>query len=148
MNQPSTRQALEIPPTAHFSIESPQVVSAFESGTDLYSSAMDGMRDTLEHGVDVLIYNGNLDLACNTAGNLRWTSSLRWSGQAEFTSQALRPWVSMVQGQPTQAGHYKEVFSRTLDSRLTFVTVDRAGHMVPFAQPEVALDLYERWIFR
>lgn len=148
MNQPSTRRALEIPSEARFSIESPQVVSAFESGNDLYSCAMDNVRYTLEHGIDVLIYNGNLDLACNTPGNLRWTNSLRWSGQAEFTSQDLKPWVSPVRGESIQAGHYKEVFAPTVDSRLAFVTVDRAGHMVPLAQPAVALDLYERWLFR
>lgn len=145
MNQPSTRRALEVSPTARFSIESPPVVAAFESGNDIHSSAMDNIRYTLENGVNVLIYNGNLDLACNTAGNLRWTNSLRWSGQAEFTSQGLRPW-STVQGGSTQAGHYKQVFAPTVDSRLAFVTVDRAGHMVPYNQPEVALDLYERWL--
>lgn len=95
---------------------------------------MDQIQFTLENGVDVLVYNGNLDLACNTAGNLRWLNAMRWDGQAEFTSQDFKPWFSTVNGTTRQSGSYKEVFARTGNSgknrRLAFVTVDRSGHMV------------------
>lgn len=122
-----------MPEGVNFSIEAKPVASAFESGNDLYTSVVDEIQFTLENGVDVLIYNGNLDLACNTAGNLRWTSSLRWNGQAEFTSQDLKPWSTPFDNGLQQAGSYKEVFARTGDSanrRFAFATVDRAGHMV------------------
>lgn len=134
---------------------------------------MDQIQFTLENGVDVLVYNGNLDLACNTAGNLRWLNAMRWDGQAEFTSQDLKPWFSTVNGTTRKSGSYKEVFARTgnpeKNRRLAFVTVDRSGHMVsrwlwksylssvrsiddslqvPLDQPEVALDLYQKWLFQ
>lgn len=48
----------------------------------------------LANEIDVLFYQGNLDLACNTAGNLRWANSMSWKGQTEFTSKALKPWTS------------------------------------------------------
>lgn len=93
---------------------------------------MDEIRFTLDNGVDVLIYNGNLDLACNTAGNLRWASSLLWNGQAEFASQDLKSWHSVTNGAMRNAGSYKEVFTRTgsTERRFAFVTVDHSGHMV------------------
>lgn len=122
-----------MPEGVNFSIEAKPVASAFESGNDLYTSVVDEIQFTLENGADVLIYNGNLDLACNAAGNLRWTSSLRWNGQAEFTSQDLKPWFTAIDNGLQQAGSYKEVFARTRGSgnrRFAFATVDRAGHMV------------------
>lgn len=133
INEPATRRALQVPEGVNFSIEAKPVASAFESGNDLYTSVVDEIQFTLENGADVLIYNGNLDLACNAAGNLRWTSSLRWNGQAEFTSQDLKPWFTAIDNGLQQAGSYKEVFARTRDSanrRFAFATVDRAGHMV------------------
>lgn len=135
INKPTTWRALRVPQAIFsFSIESPQVSSAFEAGNDLYESTVDQIQFTLENGVDVLVYNGNLDLACNTAGNLRWANTMRWDGQAEFTSQDLKPWFSTVDGKTRQAGSYKEVFARTenpeKNRRFTFVSVDRSGHMV------------------
>lgn len=137
INKPTTWRALEFPETVtNFSIESTQVSSAFEAGIDLFSPVMNEIRFALESGVDVLIYNGNLDLGCNTAGNLRWAESLSWNGQAEFVSQDPKPWFSTVDGGGRQAGRYKEVFARTGGSeegRFAFVTVDRSGHMVSYA---------------
>lgn len=109
-----------------------RVATAFASGNDLYSPVMDEVRFTLDSGVDVLIYNGNLDLACNTAGNLRWANSLRWNGQADFASKDLKPWYSVNNRGMRKAGSYKEVFAQTgsTERRFAFVTVDHSGHMV------------------
>ncbi|KAJ8207616.1 hypothetical protein LV164_004225 [Aspergillus fumigatus] len=149
INKPGTWAALGVPEAVrNFSIESTEVASAFETTTDLYSNVMNDIKYTLEHGVDVLIYNGNLDLACNTAGNLRWAEALRWNGQAPFTSEKLKPWYSKVRGSRVKAGSFKEVFASIPNGvsgkqRFAFVTVDKSGHMVPLDQPEVALDLYQ-----
>jgi cathepsin A (carboxypeptidase C) len=170
INKPSTWAALGVPEAVlNFSIESREVASAFEATTDLYSNVMNDIKYTLEHGVDVLIYNGNLDLACNTAGNLRWADALRWNGQAPFTSADLKSWYSNVGGSKVKAGSFKEVFASVSNGvsgkqRFAFVTVDKSGHMVsafraaeflkanaaqvPLDQPEVALDLYQKWLFQ
>lgn len=136
INKPGTWAALGVPEAVrNFSIESTEVASAFETTTDLYSNVMNDIKYTLEHGVDVLIYNGNLDLACNTAGNLRWAEALRWNGQAPFTSEKLKPWYSNVRGSRVKAGSFKEVFASIPNGvsgkqRFAFVTVDKSGHMV------------------
>lgn len=130
----------------------------------------------LANQVHFLAYQGNLDLACNTAGNLRWAHSLPWRGQVEFASKALRPWswVDVVSGKGGVAGTTKEVRvkvgeSTDKESRFALVTVDGAGHFVsnPFAlwdpsmritngllqhlqlpqdRPDIALDMMVRWI--
>ncbi|EXJ90487.1 hypothetical protein A1O1_03590 [Capronia coronata CBS 617.96] len=154
LNQPHILESLGIPDVlGNFSIESPQIVDNFKKGNDLYANTMEQVKYTLENGVDVLIYNGNLDLACNTAGNLRWTNALSWNGQAPFSAQDLKPWYTADEkGNKAQAGSFKEVLAyatpeASTKRRFAFVTVDKSGHMVPLQQPAVSLELYNRWIF-
>ncbi|TVY43021.1 Carboxypeptidase Y-like protein [Lachnellula subtilissima] len=97
--------------------------------------------------IDVLIYQGNLDLACNTAGAKRWTSNMAWKGQAEFVAKELRPWRSAGE----VVGTAKEVRIEMVEgvgkrTRFALVTVDGSGHMVPQDQPAVALDMLDRWL--
>ncbi|KAI9731326.1 MAG: hypothetical protein M1834_005229 [Cirrosporium novae-zelandiae] len=152
MNLPWVQKALDVPGfISNFSICSDSTVAAFDIGNDLYVNTMDQVKYTLEHGADVLIYNGNLDLACNTAGNLRWTNSLSWNGQAPFAAQDLKPWFSTVEGVTIPAGTYKEVYAftrpdHTKKQRFSFVTIDNSGHMVPLDQPEIALDMVQKWL--
>ena len=91
----------------------------------------------LANQVHVMNYQGNLDLACNTAGNLRWAHALPWKGQVELTSKPLQPWKSVIAatGKNETVGKMKEVEvqmsdSTNLTSRYAFVTVDGAGHLV------------------
>lgn len=93
----------------------------------------------LANQIHVMNYQGNLDLACNTAGNLRWAHSLPWKGQVEFTSKPLQPWSSVIAatGKSETVGKMKEVavqMSGTINttSRYAFVTVDDAGHLVSY----------------
>jgi cathepsin A (carboxypeptidase C) len=82
----------------------------------------------------VVLYQGTLDLACNTAGNLRWANSMPWKGQPEFTSKQLMPWTINEK----IAGSFKEVYIQTSSlhskkTRFSFVAVEGAGHLVSFA---------------
>lgn len=112
------------------------VIEAFDKSADGMTSTSDLVAFLLAHRVHFLAYQGNLDLACNTAGNRRWTDSVSWKGQAEFTSKELVPWMSFVleSGRKETVGRMKEVRVQAGDtdgeSRFAFVTVDRAGHLV------------------
>lgn len=95
------------------------------------------MAYLLQNQVHYLAYQGNLDLACNTAGNIRWANSLAWSGQPEFASKSLQPWKSVVAatGKDEIVGTMKEVRVRAsntaeIESRFAIVTVNDAGHFV------------------
>ena len=99
----------------------------------------------LESGVNVLFYQGNLDLACNTAGNLQWASSMPWKGQPAFVAQSKRMWKDGKQ----EVGWFKEVKVETASGRETtfaLSTVNGAGHLVPFDKPKEALALVDRWL--
>lgn len=110
----------------------------------------------------MLIYQGNLDLACNTAGAKHWTARMPWKGQAAFTRQDLKPWrgrsrssksavVGEGEGEEKVLGMFKEVNVRMVEAdekttRCALVTIDGSGHMVPQDQPEVALNMLMRWL--
>ena len=53
------------------------------------------LEETLERGgIEVLIYNGNLDVIVNIAGTNRVINSLQWSGKGEFSkSERKSYWV-------------------------------------------------------
>ncbi|KAK4691574.1 hypothetical protein P7C71_g5451, partial [Lecanoromycetidae sp. Uapishka_2] len=136
-----------------FEIFAEPVIIAFAQGSEMMTSTSSQVEFLLANQVDIINYQGNLDLACNTAGNLRWAHALPWKGQVEFASKPLQPWRSMVAatGKNETVGTMKEVNIRMSDStnvtsRYAFVTVNNAGHMVPQDRPDVAFDLKNRWI--
>ncbi|CAI7566000.1 unnamed protein product [Penicillium discolor] len=151
LNSPVVREALSPPEgVKKYGFESSTVADAFATTPEAMTSSSNHIIFLLSHGVDFLAYQGNLDLACNTAGNLRWANSLAWKGQSEFTSKPLLPWTSNVAGRLETVGNAKEVRVQ-LDglaekSRFAFVTVDGAGHMVPQDRGDVAFDILTRWI--
>jgi cathepsin A (carboxypeptidase C) len=137
LNSPAVWEALSPPnQITEYKMVSEAVIQAFAKTSDVMTSTSDLVTFLLEKQVHFLAYQGNLDLACNTAGNLRWAHSLSWKGQAEFTSQPLRPWRSLLAatGRNEAVGTMKEV--RVLvgnagtESRFALVTVDGAGHLV------------------
>lgn len=150
MNTPAVWSALSIPAAVtNFSILSMDIHNLFSDGNDMYVNTAQEVRYLLHSGVDILIYNGNLDLACNTPGNLRWANALSWEGQAEFASQPLTSWFAKKNGSVVKAGLMKEVVWHNKDgatSRFSFVTFDGSGHMVPRDQPEASHRMMQTWM--
>lgn len=140
LNSPSVWAALRPPPQVKkYLVSSDKVADLFARTADIPTSTSSLVVFLLEHGVHFLAYQGNLDLACNTAGNLRWANSLVWNGQPEFVARPLQPWRSVVagsdSGEEEVVGRMKEVRvvvdeERKTKTRFAFVTVDHAGHMV------------------
>jgi len=78
---------------------------------------------------------------------------MSWKGEAAFAAQSLQPWHAQHGGKSVAAGSFKEVRIQTVPgsekkTRFAFVTVDRAGHLVPQDQPEIALELVTKWLRR
>ncbi|KAK1143504.1 hypothetical protein N8T08_006310 [Aspergillus melleus] len=151
LNTPAVWKALSPPAQIkEYKFVAQSVIDAFDTSADGMTSTSDLVVFLLSHGVDFLAYQGNLDLACNTAGNRRWADSVVWKGQAEFTAKGLRPWMAFVEeaGRNKTVGVMKEVKVQVGDgeSRFAFVTVDEAGHLLPQDRPDVALDMMIRWI--
>lgn len=118
-----------------FEVGSDAVQKAFELTDDLQINLLPEVQYLLAQQIDILIYQGNLDLACNTAGAKRWTANMAWKGQAEFNSLELKEWKSKKDGKTVVAGKWKEVNIKTVPgsdrkTRFALVTIDGSGHMV------------------
>jgi len=142
LNTPKIFKALGVPSAiVNFSIVSWEVLRAFSLTNDLGISTQPQVLYLLENGVDTLFYQGNLDLACNTAGNIRWAENMPWKGQAEFVANAAMPWKS----NDKKAGWFKEVNiamgEGKKETRFAFVTHDGAGHMVSVSSSKCSISL-------
>lgn len=110
LNLPHVRDALAIPSLVkNWTLSSDSVFEAFYKTADPGISLVPQIKYLLESEIDVLIYSGTLDLACNTAGSKRWMSNMQWKGQAEWNSKDLKSWGF----NPMPAGEAKEVLIKT-----------------------------------
>jgi cathepsin A (carboxypeptidase C) len=146
LNLPWVYEALGIPKAVgNYSVYSEDIAMAFSLTADQAISTQPQVLYLLDQGIDVLFYQGNLDIACNTAGNLQWASSMAWKGQPAFVAQPKRVWKEGNQ----EIGWFKEVKTETASGRQTtfaMSTVNGAGHLVPYNKPKEALALVERWL--
>lgn len=102
---------------------------------DVMQSARPWYEQLLEH-YDVLLYNGQLDVADPYPLMVNFIGRMQWSGAAQYKTAERRLWT--VDGEV--AGYAKTA------GRLTEVLVRAAGHMVPADQPKWALDLITKFV--
>lgn len=81
--------------------------------------------------IKVLIYNGQNDVVCNTAGVLQYLNSLNWEGIGHWKNTKKIMWTRHgdVEGWAKVSGN------------LWFVQVNGAGHMVPSDKPDAAFSM-------
>ncbi|KAF9515933.1 hypothetical protein BS47DRAFT_1381315 [Hydnum rufescens UP504] len=121
-----------------------QVNGAFTTQGDKMHNSAEALPELLAAGIRVLIYAGNADFMCNFIGNRNWMLDLESVFQKEFTRAHLKPWKTMdgkVSGHIQSAGN-----KHSGAGNYTYVSINNAGHMVPYDKPEVSLDLFVRWI--
>ncbi|KAJ4486154.1 carboxypeptidase C [Lentinula aciculospora] len=145
MNDPKNKVALGVNPSIEFKACNMEVNQAFaKQGDGAHNSAI-LLPDLINDGIRLLVYAGNADMMCNFIGNERWVEELDTKFHDEFAVAQSIPWVTMKGG--VLAGTVRSAGRGGFGAgNVTFVTVHEAGHMVPYDQPEAALDLITRWI--
>ncbi|KAF8894827.1 carboxypeptidase C [Infundibulicybe gibba] len=145
MNTPGNKAALGVDPSRDFASCNMDVNQAFAmQGDGAHNSAV-LLPELIEDGVRLLVYAGNADMMCNYIGNERWLGELDTKFHQEFSASKSTPWVIGKTGRV--AGEFRSAGGAGFTAgNVTFVTVFEAGHMVPYDQPEAALDLITRWI--
>lgn len=82
---------------------------------------------------------------CNYVGIYSFIKELDNVFQAEFNANPLVPYVTL--GGHKEVGRVQVAGAQAFTAgNLAYVSVHDAGHMVPFDTPDVALDLFSRWI--
>ncbi|KAL8179801.1 UNVERIFIED_CONTAM: hypothetical protein K2H54_072969 [Gekko kuhli] len=84
----------------------------------------------------ILLYNGDVDMACNFLGDEWFVNSL---GQKVEVSR--RPWIYSDESGQDQIGGFVKEFTG-----ISFLTIKGAGHMVPTDMPRAAFNMFDRFI--
>ncbi|CAN6294822.1 unnamed protein product [Urochloa humidicola] len=100
---------------------------------DFMKPRIDEIDELLSYGINVTVYNGQVDVICSTDGAEAWVQKLKWDGLKSFLS---------LPRQPLYCGDSKGVkaFVRSYKN-LHFYWILGAGHYVPVDQPCIALSL-------
>ncbi|XP_034280063.1 lysosomal protective protein [Pantherophis guttatus] len=137
LNDPQVRRAL------HVQDDSPawEICSfAVSRGYKrLYSKMNDQYLKLLSTGkYRILLYNGDVDMACNFLGDEWFVESLQQ--KVEVTR---RPWIFTDKDGQDQIGGFVKEFTN-----IAFLTIKGAGHMVPTDQPRAAFNMVQRFLTR
>ncbi|KAK1429146.1 hypothetical protein QVD17_11349 [Tagetes erecta] len=103
---------------------------------DFMRPRINEVDELLSKGVNVFIYNGQLDVICSTKGTEAWVNKLKWKGLKTFLS---------IKRTPIYCGHASifkpsKGFTKSYQN-LHFYWILGAGHMVPIDQPCIALEM-------
>ncbi|XP_048324975.2 serine carboxypeptidase-like 51 isoform X1 [Ziziphus jujuba] len=100
---------------------------------DFMRARIDGVAELLDKGVNVTVYNGQLDLICSTKGTEAWVEKLKWDGLQAFLSKDRTP---------LHCGNdsFTRGFTRSYKN-FHFYWILGAGHFVPVDQPCIALNM-------
>jgi serine carboxypeptidase 1 len=100
---------------------------------DFMKPRIDEVDQLLAKGVNVTVYNGQVDLICATKGTEAWLRKLKWEGLRSFLGKDRTPLY--CGSNKTTKGFYRSY------KNLQFYWILGAGHFVPSDQPCVALEM-------
>jgi len=143
LNKPDVKKSLGVSSSMQFQSCNLDVNKKFLFQGDTARNSAKLLIPLLQGGIRLLVYAGQADSMCNFLGNHRWMEKLEGHPfQDEFRKAPIVPWLTLDANKP--AGHVHAAGPGA--GNYTFVAVSEAGHMVPYDQPEAALDLMSRWI--
>uniref|UniRef100_A0A8C9WN18 Carboxypeptidase n=1 Tax=Scleropages formosus TaxID=113540 RepID=A0A8C9WN18_SCLFO len=121
MNGPIRKKLGIIPQNVTWGGQAYEVFSSMEG--DFMKPVIDIVDQLLAAGVNVTVYNGQLDLIVDTIGQELWVKKLKWAGLPHFN---LLKWMPLDDpANPGQTGAFYKIYEN-----FTFYWILRAGHMV------------------
>ncbi|XP_019614983.1 PREDICTED: retinoid-inducible serine carboxypeptidase-like [Branchiostoma belcheri] len=128
MNGPIKKYLEVIPEDVTWGAQSGEVFAMMAG--DFMKPVIDIVDDLIQNtDLAVVVYNGQLDLICNTIGTEAWVHKLKWPGLAQFDTKRWKP----IMTKEKTVG-----FVKTVDN-FSFYWILNAGHMVPADAGETAL---------
>ncbi|RWR94805.1 serine carboxypeptidase-like protein 51 [Cinnamomum micranthum f. kanehirae] len=101
---------------------------------DFMKPRINEVDELLSKGVNVTVYNGQLDLICATKGTEAWLQKLKWDGLKKFTNLDRTP--LFCNSGPKDTRGFRKSYKN-----LHFYWILGAGHFVPVDQPCVSLQM-------
>ncbi|XP_039143512.1 LOW QUALITY PROTEIN: serine carboxypeptidase-like 51 [Dioscorea cayenensis subsp. rotundata] len=110
--------------------------SVFEKlAGDFMKPRIDEVDQLLSLGVNVTVYNGQVDLICATKGTEAWVQKLKWDGLKDFNNLKRTPVYCGNNNDGETKGFVKSY------RNFHFYWILGAGHFVPVDQPCIALQM-------
>ncbi|XP_006641521.2 lysosomal protective protein-like [Lepisosteus oculatus] len=129
LNTPAVRAALHIPSFVQtWELCSHTVGSLYQR---TYQDMTSFYQDLLQKNLQLLVYNGDVDMACNFIGAKWFVESLNQQLVSQY-----KPWFYN-----DQIAGYVEQYEK-----ITFLTVKGSGHMVPQYKPGPALQMFQNFL--
>ncbi|XP_018430106.1 PREDICTED: retinoid-inducible serine carboxypeptidase [Nanorana parkeri] len=128
MNGPIRAKLKIIPDSVTWGGQSAEVFTSMAG--DFMRPVVSVVDELLCAGINVTVYNGQLDLIVDTVGQEGWVKQLKWKKLDQFKS--LR-WTPLHLQSTETAAFYKTW------ENFGFYWILKAGHMVPSDQPETSL---------
>ena len=109
---------------------------------DRPTSTVPYVADLLDHaGIRVLIYNGDRDMTTNSQGSELLLDTMEWSGASGWANiEKFDRGLWLPNDEKKLGGYVKRYLN------LDFLVVYNSGHLVPFNQDEISLDLVTRFL--
>jgi carboxypeptidase C (cathepsin A) len=142
LNRNDVQKALHTKPGIKWTICAKGVINYHKDGlprTHLYRELVK-MGIEGEHSLNMLVYSGDDDSVCSTAGTQEWIYDL---GAEAGENLLWKPWKANEQ----TAGFVTHFdLGDSADATFTFVTVHGAGHEVPAYRPIEALQMFRMFL--
>ncbi|KAM6966403.1 retinoid-inducible serine carboxypeptidase [Tautogolabrus adspersus] len=132
MNGPIRKKLVIIPQNVTWGGQAEEVFSNMAG--DFMKPVVDVVDQLLEAGVNVTVYNGQLDLIVDTMGQELWVKKLKWEGLPGFNKLRWTPLDDPASPGVTGA------FFKT-HKNFSFYWILKAGHMIPSDQGPMALQM-------
>nr|XP_046270268.1 retinoid-inducible serine carboxypeptidase [Scatophagus argus] len=132
MNGPIRKKLGIIPQNVTWGGQAEEVFS-YMAG-DFMRPVVDIVDQLLTAGVNVTVYNGQLDLIVDTMGQELWVKRLKWEGLSAFNKLK---WTAL--NDPTSRGMTGAFYK--IYKNFAFYWILKAGHMIPSDQGPMALQM-------
>ncbi|KAK9062856.1 hypothetical protein SSX86_020046 [Deinandra increscens subsp. villosa] len=132
MNGPIREKLKIIPNNITWGGQSGGVFSALEG--DFMKPRITEVDELLSKGVNVTVYNGQVDLICATKGTEAWINKLKWDGLSTYLNLGRTP-LYCGKDETVTKGFFRSY------KNFAFYWILGAGHFVPVEQPCVSLEM-------
>ncbi|KAJ3601129.1 hypothetical protein NHX12_032102 [Muraenolepis orangiensis] len=132
MNGPIRDKLGLIPPNVTWGGQAEEVFSSMAG--DFMRPVVDVVDQLLAAGVNVTVYNGQLDLIVDTMGQELWVNRLGWAGLPTYKNMRWTPLEDPAS--PGSTGAFYKTYKN-----FSFYWILKAGHMIPSDQGTMALQM-------
>lgn len=137
MNGPIRKKLGIIPDNVTWGGQSMDVFA--KQTVDFMKPTIKEVSQLLNSGLMVAVYEGQLDIICDTIGAEVWINKILWPGLRAFSLVPKVPLYAPSQKQARNTGAFVKEYEN-----FHFYIILKAGHMVPADAPEMALSMVER----